>query len=250
MRKDALIEQVKGILENASGIEMEGVTSDMSFIEIGLDSLLLTQIALNLKKEFNLPITFRQLTEEYGSLDSLADYLDANLPKEKIQTQQTQYAQAVQQPQAMNLPNFSAMPVGNNNTVIGLISQQIQLLAQQISILQNGSPAAPANIISANPIAPSNGSINKSELKIESAGLSADEVVELKKPFGATARIEKQVSQLSAKQKAFLADFTNRYNKKTKSSKEYTQKHRSYMADPRVVSGFVHSQKKLFILLL
>jgi len=53
MRKSALIDKVKNMLEDASGIEMEGVTPDMSFIEIGLDSLLLTQIALNLKKEFS-----------------------------------------------------------------------------------------------------------------------------------------------------------------------------------------------------
>jgi amino acid adenylation domain-containing protein len=238
MRKDALIEQIKGILENASGIEMEGVTPDMSFIEIGLDSLLLTQIALNLKKEFALPISFRQLTEEYGSLDLLATYLDANLPKEKAPPQQQQYA-TVQQPQTVNMPDLSSLPAGNNNSVIGLISQQIQLLAQQIAILQNGSPAAPANVIPVNAAPSTNGSTNKSAgLKIESAGLSADEVVELKKPFGATARIEKQASKLSEKQQKFLADFTIAYNKKTKNSKEYTQKHRAYMADPRVVSGF------------
>jgi glutamate-1-semialdehyde aminotransferase/acyl carrier protein len=235
MRKDALVEQIKGILENASGIEMEGVTPDMSFIEIGLDSLLLTQIALNLKKEFALPISFRQLTEEYGSLDLLATYLDANLPKEKAQTQQQQYA-AVQQPQAVNMLDLSSLPNGNNNSVIGLISQQIQLLAQQIAILQNGSAVAPINVV---PVPSTNGSTNKlAGLKIESAGLSADEVVELKKPFGATARIEKQVSKLSEKQQKFLADFIIAYNKKTKNSKEYTQKHRVYMADPRVVSGF------------
>ncbi|HSZ85247.1 MAG TPA: aminotransferase class III-fold pyridoxal phosphate-dependent enzyme, partial [Puia sp.] len=237
MRKDALIEQIKGILENASGIEMEGITPDMSFIEIGLDSLLLTQIALNLKKEFALPISFRQLTEEYGSLDLLATYLDANLPKEKAQPQQ-QYA-AVQQPQIVNMPDLSSLPAGNNNSVIGLISQQIQLLAQQIAILQNRSATATTNVIPVNAAPSTNGSTNKSAgLKIESAGLSADEVVELKKPFGATARIEKQASKLSEKQQKFLADFTIAYNKKTKNSKEYTQKHRAYMADPRVVSGF------------
>jgi len=237
MRKDALIEQIKGILENASGIEMEGVTPDMTFIEIGLDSLLLTQIALNLKKEFALPISFRQLTEEYGSLDLLATFLDANLPKEKAQVTQQQYA-TVQQPQG-SMPDPGAMTAGNNNSVIGLISQQIQLLAQQVAILQNGSPVSSVNIDPAHATPSTNGSANRgAALKIESSGLSAEEVVELKMPFGATARIEKQASKLSDKQQQFLADFTKIYNDKTKKSKEYTQKHRAYMADPRVVSGF------------
>ena len=68
--------------------------------------------------------------------------------------------------------------------------------------------------------------------------LTTEEQVEVKKPFGATARIEKQVQGLSEKQQSFLKDLTLRYNSKTGSSKAYTQKHRSYMADPRVVSGF------------
>jgi hypothetical protein len=46
---------------------------------------LLTQIATNLKKEFNVPITFRKLFEEYNSLDLLAAHLDSILPADKFQ---------------------------------------------------------------------------------------------------------------------------------------------------------------------
>src|SRR5690606_9031692 len=127
MRKTELIKRVKEILENASGIETDGVNPDSSFIEIGLDSLLLTQIALTLKKEFKLPITFRKLTEEYNSLSILAEYLDANLP-----------SQIQAEPLTGNINNVNhhsvdPIPVLNhnsthNNSAIGLISQQIQLL--------------------------------------------------------------------------------------------------------------------------
>src|SRR5690606_31280347 len=114
------------------------VSPDSSFIEIGLDSLLLTQVALTLKKEFKLPITFRKLTEEYGSLSLLAEYLDANLPQE-----------AKPEPIAINTQNnqhsvnpVSAFNNNSNNTsgnaAIDLISQQIQLLGQQIALMQNG----------------------------------------------------------------------------------------------------------------
>jgi hypothetical protein len=63
-------------------------------------------------------------------------------------------------------------------------------------------------------------------------------MVELKKPFGATARIERQVQGISEKQQAFIDKLTKDYNTKTQKSKEQTQAHRPYMADPRVVSGF------------
>ena len=77
------------------------------------------------------------------------------------------------------------------------------------------------------------------------AELSAEEAIEIKKPFGAAARIEKQSASLSGPQKEYLASLIDRYNKKTEGSKAYTQKHRAHMADPRVVSGFRPATKEL-----
>lgn len=74
-----LKEIVGGIL-NISGIRAYDLSK--SFLEIGCDSLLLTQIALNLRKEFDLPITFRKLSEEYVSPLLLVEYLEKNLPKD------------------------------------------------------------------------------------------------------------------------------------------------------------------------
>ncbi|HTS44297.1 MAG TPA: amino acid adenylation domain-containing protein [Puia sp.] len=226
MRKNTLIEKVKSILENASGIDMDGVTPDMSFIEIGFDSLLLTQVALNLKKEFSLPITFRQLNEEYGNLNLLAEYLDTNLPPEQFQPSVQQVTSPDTTGQLRMDKLMSApVPTGNQNTVIGLISQQIQLLAQQIALLQ-GTSVVPT------PTQPS------AVQKISSPDLTPEESAELKKPFGALARIERQSSGLNSKQQAFLDNFIRRYTEKTKTSKNYTQENRVHMADPRVVSGF------------
>src|ERR1700676_4369003 len=84
-RKASIIERLKVIFENASGIEMELLSPETNVIETGFDSLLLTQVALNLKKEFGLPISFRQLNEKYGNLDLLAALLDEQLPKEEFQ---------------------------------------------------------------------------------------------------------------------------------------------------------------------
>ncbi|HLK28592.1 MAG TPA: amino acid adenylation domain-containing protein [Puia sp.] len=238
MRKDSLIQQIKEVLENASGIDVSEATPDMNFIEMGFDSLLLTQVALNLKKEFKLPITFRQLNEEYSSLDALASFLDANLPQQAQPAQQP-VAQNVQ-PQMQQLNYASAAPA-NNSSAIGLISQQIQLLSQQIALMQGNGNAAPQPIANVQPAA-SSVPVAKKSLELE---VSAEELVELKKPFGATAKIEKQSTQLSAKQETFIKDLIKKYNDKTKSSKNYTQEHRAYMADPRVVTGFRPATKEI-----
>ena len=75
--------------------------------------------------------------------------------------------------------------------------------------------------------------------------LTEAEQKELKKPFGASPRIDKQATELTAAQKSFLNEFITKYNEKTAASKAYTQSNRKHMADPRVVSGFKPLTKEL-----
>ncbi|MFI5151874.1 MAG: amino acid adenylation domain-containing protein [Chitinophagales bacterium] len=224
MRKVSLIERLKEILENASGIDMEGVSGEMSFVEMGLDSLLLTQIALNFKKEFGIPISFRQLNEEFGNLELLATYLDKQLPADQPQTH---FAQPLTGDSLSRIVSTPGTPASQD--AIGLISQQIQLLAQQIAIL-HGNPSGP--------LIPSSAPKSVPAKKEKDADLTPEETAELKKPFGASAKIERQASTLDEKQKEFLNNLIRRYTAKTAKSKAYTQEHRAFMADPRVVSGF------------
>ncbi len=256
MRKENLVQKLKDILEDASGIDMQSVTPDMSFIEVGLDSLLLTQISLTLKKQFNVPITFRQLNEEYGTLNLLADYLNTQLPPEVVK-QETRAAVPAQMQYQQPIQNVQPVygQVAGNNAAIELINLQLQMLMKQIALMQ-GNTAAPQQIVVPAPApaqqqpipAPSlngNGTSAPKKKASDQSDLSAEEAAEIKKPFGAAARIEKQSVSLTDKQKKFLADFTQHYNQKTAKSKEYTQKHRRYMADPRVVSGFRPTTKEL-----
>ena len=67
-----------------------------------------------------------------------------------------------------------------------------------------------------------------------------------KKNFGAMAKIKrKERVKTSELQLETLRKFTEKYNKATKSSKDYSQKHRSYMSDPRVVTGFKSNIKEI-----
>ncbi|WP_234737001.1 polyketide synthase [Tellurirhabdus bombi] len=265
MRKGNLINKIKEILENASGIEMDRVTPDMSFLEIGLDSLLITQLALTFKKEFGLPITFRQLNEEYATLDLLADYLDQHLPAEAYQPAPVPAPQAP--PVQLVVSHSGAadlMPQGDlavqpgGNLALSLIAQQLELLSKQITLIQGQGIAqstpgamlsvpaaptiqhAPAPAMSMGPTS-ANGKPNLPKV----ADLTPEEAIEIKKPFGATARIERQSTDLSPKQHQFIQELTQRYNQKTSASKNYAQEHREHMADPRVVSGFRPLTKEL-----
>lgn len=238
MRKESLIDQIKDILENTSGIEMQGVSNHVSFIEMGLDSLLLTQIALALKKNFNTAITFRQLNEEYSNLDALAGYLDKQLPSELFQGQ---LVQSTNNP----LPDLNQLISNNHNaetnhTALDLIGQQLQLLAKQVSLLQNSQPVSTQVQVQV--------PLNSAAINGQRNGtsdLTPEELIEIKKPFGASPRIEKQSAILSTEQQQYLEELTKKYTDKTKASKNYTQENRAHMADPRVVSGFKPATKEL-----
>jgi amino acid adenylation domain-containing protein len=250
MRKQVLIEQIKEILENASGIDMAAVKPDMTFIEVGMDSLLLTQVALSLKKKFAVPVTFRQLNENYDSLELLAAYLDEQLPEAEFQQMNEQTSTAsIPLPvpaHAQNGIHSNYPPLnGVNNTALDLISQQLQLLARQLSLLQGGQTQLPPFQQNNAPGPPPAVAIVPTLKDSADLQLSPEEAIEIRKPFGAAARIERQSSALTEAQQKYLADLILRYNGKTKASKAYTQEHRAYMADPRVVSGFRPATKEL-----
>ncbi len=73
--KEALIKQIKHLLEESSGLELADADPQETFLEMGLDSLFLTQVATSLSKKFGVKISFRQLNEEVPNLDKLADHI-------------------------------------------------------------------------------------------------------------------------------------------------------------------------------
>ncbi|MFO1269028.1 MAG: acyl carrier protein [Rubrivivax sp.] len=79
-RRPVLVQRLRALFEEVSGVELDAVDAEASFVEAGLDSLTLTQVALQLKREFSVPITFRQLMESERSLAALAAFLDEKLP--------------------------------------------------------------------------------------------------------------------------------------------------------------------------
>jgi len=259
MRKDIILDKISEIISKISGIEIESGETEYSFLELGLDSLVLTQMATTCKKEFETAITFRQLSDDLNSPELLAEYLDKTLPKDRFAPKPASGPSTVNVPINPVQVNSTQIPqqqgIGNYDaSALSLIAQQLQLLGQQINLLQgNGSAQmVDASHINATSI---QATANVPPAKTTSADHSAvihnddslteEEKKELKKPFGASPRIEKQSKTVKPEHEAFLKKLIQRYNKKTARSKEYAQKHRAYMADPRVVTGFKPATKEL-----
>jgi amino acid adenylation domain-containing protein len=71
---------VVALLEELLAHEIEGFDEDARFMALGLDSLLLMQLARGVRARFAFDVTFRQLTEQYLTTKLLADAIRGSRP--------------------------------------------------------------------------------------------------------------------------------------------------------------------------
>ena len=239
-RRAALVTGLQTLFEEVAGTDLVGVDASVNFVELGLDSLTLTQAALQIKKRFNAPVTFRQLMETYRNFESLAQFLDVTLPPDPVEPQPAQASFAAPAP---------LLPAGND-LIQQVIAQQMQLMAQQLAMLsgQTTAPLTPQNAVS-----PAMDTVlNPAPLPAQQAAAPTAEVddtgvrrYDVKKAFGAIARIHTTPSDMTDRQRARLDAFMRRYVERTQKSKKYTEQHRGHLADPRVVNGFRPMTKEI-----
>ncbi|WP_295981359.1 polyketide synthase [uncultured Variovorax sp.] len=251
--------RLRALFEDISGLDMAQAEGQAPFGELGLDSLTLTQAATQIKKHFKVNVSFRQLMENYRSFDALSAFLRESLPPEAapapaaasapVQTAVSVTRAPVQQPVPMPL----YMPV-QGSAVMGdghlpqLISQQMELMRQQLALLSGAVPSAPLMTLQAvapsqavpAPVAAAPAAAPAPAASAAAAEEPAQPVrYDVSKAFGAIARIHTQrTAEPSGRQKARLAAFIRRYVERTRKSKEFTEANRAHMADPRVVNGF------------
>ena len=83
-RRERLIQKVRDIAQDLSGVPLENVAENATFLELGFDSLFLTQLSAACQKAFSLRITFRQLFSDLPTIAALGSYLDEKLPAEAV----------------------------------------------------------------------------------------------------------------------------------------------------------------------
>ncbi len=270
-RRPQLVARLRTVFEDVAGVDLADADTASSFVELGLDSLTLTQAAMQVKKQFKVALTFRQLMEKYRSFDTLAEFLDTALPAEAapaaapittVVAAAGAAAPAAMNPMAMSMP-AAPMSLGGAGAASGglvqqVIQQQMQLMAQQLALLGGASMVAAPQAMVATPAVPADLGVAATPLPSSEVAPATPSTVgaapaedtgtsryDVKKAFGAIARIHTQHSALTDRQRARLDAFMRRYEERTKKSKAYTIAHRPHMADPRVVNGFRPMTKEI-----
>ncbi|HEY1546572.1 MAG TPA: amino acid adenylation domain-containing protein [Kofleriaceae bacterium] len=237
-RRPRLVASICELVEEVSGIDVTGTDPSTPWLELGLDSLTLTQLALQVQRTHNIKVTFRQVMESYATIGALAAMLDESLPPETAPAP----APVAAAPMPIAMPATAGEPT---SYVRQVIDQQLAVMAQQLALL-GGAPApavtAPAPVVHAQP---QQIIVAKAVVKNEDEPAAVPQTYDVKKAFGAIARIHTVADELTPKQRQKLDALVARYTRRTAKSKAYTVEHRPHMADPRVVNGFRPLTKEL-----
>lgn len=158
------------VFENTSGYDLAEFEGDTTFFEMGLDSLVLTQTATALKKAFDVELTFRQLLEQFPTVDALSQFIDANAPADKfavaavpspttanvidataadatsvVETESPMGVGPLERLTIASPPTAAALTAAPLSTDLGvrsLIQNQLQLMAAQLQLLGGTAPVA------------------------------------------------------------------------------------------------------------
>jgi amino acid adenylation domain-containing protein len=256
--------KITTIFESLSGERLSGSYESANFLDLGFDSLFLTQVTQALQTEFRLKITFRQLLGDLSTIEELSRYLDSKLPPDATldaATATPSVADASAQRTLDAAPILSApqsapqIPTGNGWEAVAqsgverLLRDQLQamnqLFAAQLEVLRGSTnPAKPmAPLADFNPQ-----EVQANAAATPSAALRtpASGVTEEFKPFGPYKPPQKGTSgKLTERQQRHLQELTEQHVRRTMMSKALTQKYRPVLADPRVVSGFRQQWKEI-----
>jgi amino acid adenylation domain-containing protein len=266
-RQTRITQVLSEIFEELSGVDLSQVDGSTSFLEMGFDSLFLTQVTQSLQGKFGVKITFRQLLGDLSNLNSLSEYLDGKLPADVVAeaTPTVATAPAVMAvPAVLSAPattsSMGNVPVSGNgdgamseSPVERLMREQLsamnQLFAKQLEAVRGvATPAAlpPAVSLASAPVAsvavvpkPSSPSPVAAPVVAPAAPTITASAKEEFKPFGPYKPPQKGISgDVTAQQQEGLKKLIDLYTRRTARSKSSTATHRAALADPRVVSGF------------
>src|ERR1700741_3168721 len=177
-RKATIMSSLKILVNDLTGIDPKDIDIHANFLEAGIDSLTLIQATQLVKEQYDVKLSVVQLLEQLSNMDSLATYIDRELPPEAMAEASkpeappapavVPQAPAVEiaapaTPMSAPAPQPSAVPTpqailprpapefpafhppaidGPAGTLDQIMSQQLQVMAQQLEMMraayQNG----------------------------------------------------------------------------------------------------------------
>jgi len=253
-RKDHLFSIVLEILNELSGSRLADVDPSASLLELGFDSLMLTQASQLIQRKFKIPITFRQLMGELSTPGALADALDRQMPP-------GQWEPFV--PSVPTLPQraMQVQPEATQPALERILQEQLSVTSQLLDWVKThgdqrppgsaGVPPAPMAAGQRSPAPPVRARRPRSQgvepsSALQAAGSRSATPGTAPPPHGPFRPIETAAQEaLTTGQQQSLREFIECYTRRTSGSKRFAQSNRRQLADPRAVAGFKQIWKEM-----
>jgi acyl transferase domain-containing protein/thioesterase domain-containing protein len=235
---------LKEILSHSIGIKSSEINIQTSFLEMGVDSLLLLQINRAIQEKLGVQIPFHIFLEDSLTIESLTAYIAKDEPQESIPTV-TELPVANQSTQALN--QIEEQPVTSN--IEQILVQHLQVMSKLVDLLPERS--------SFNKILPASVQLNEQIAQISATSQNLDLTSTSTKVEPNHQHKNQQITPnfqpnqkesmalLTPNQQKHLDALITRFVTKTQESKRLSQDYRSYHANSRAVTGFFPDIKEM-----
>lgn len=176
LREQRILARLRGLASELSGYAAADLVETSTFLDLGFDSLFMTQLASAFQGEYGVKVTFRQLFDELPTLRALAEHIDGQLPAETpvatapraaaatdgrgsagretdtsasaepahTPTAATRQAPTSVAPDATGVGTSVAADAATSAGMQAVMAQQLELMARQIQLLRSVKSANPA----------------------------------------------------------------------------------------------------------
>ncbi len=257
---------IAAIFEDLSGEKPASTDAQTTFLEMGYDSLFLTQVAQKIQSQMKVKVTFRQLLGEFATIPALAKFLAdkmpapaasaaASAPAAVASSAVAPSAAAAIAPAALGISTATGAYAAGLPAIEGLFRDQLQAMSQlmnrQFEMLQGLGgvplPAAPVAHAPAAPVVPVAPVVPQSAADVAAAAAVAAEAPAENSRFAVfmQGKGKSLDHAMTPEQRRHIDALIERYTKKTAGSKAFTQAHRAVLADPRAAAGFRAEWKEM-----
>jgi len=235
-----VVKRLQALFSELSGIDAAALVPTSTFLDLGLDSLFLTQASIALQKKFGVKVSMRELLDDCATLQALAARIAPAIASDAepaLQPAAPVSAPADQAPRAAEAPRQPLM--SDASTLQQVLAQQLELMSRQLDMLRAAGvvPAAPAQpLAAAQPVQPAQRSDAAPAAPVAKPISPAERTPIAFGPYRPPAK--GPGGALTPAQEQSLKTFIERYVARTPGSKHHTAEQRAHLADPRSVAGF------------
>ncbi|MGP1384403.1 MAG: aminotransferase class III-fold pyridoxal phosphate-dependent enzyme [Thainema sp.] len=270
-------EKLQTLVAGLLKVSTEQVDTQAPFLEMGADSIVLIEAVQAIEANFGIKVTIRQFFEDLRTIEELAAFIAASTAQREVspsvssdtvpttsdqaqlssskvqansrsQSGSTETLSNPQSSQPVNPPLIQSIPTNRGATALErVVTQQLQVMAQQLAILQQADSALATAVTAPDtlPNALSNeASITAPAPKSSSVSPSIPQPTTVARPSPKSVSAE-TTAALTAQQQQHLQSLIQRYTQRTAGSKRRKEMSHPYLADSRACAGFRRSTKEM-----